>query len=651
MKKLLQIMLFALMPLCMQAQTVRIDKTNVTDYLEPYSGPSSRFKKGWTSLFTVKDHPDLRNAKKIIIAANLSELSNKNSYRDFYYNHKGNDPYTYDSDILANLEELELEAGHYIRDLWVWGTSLKKLTINDSNPTDQFRCLSVAGSFLTEDSIILGDNVKFDQLHLHRNKITSLEKFYTRFKAPTGTRTAGLYCNGDAYDRSFWASVDDGTYNPTNTIREIDMTGIPNDVVGFQFKYNLLEHLAAGSHTNIKNIQVQYNQLWSLNLENVPASLTPADGYNVSPQKPVADLTVVKGTAEDGSGDEVRLNLPVDQNALFDGTRLMRDSVKLLNQPIATQTLQHDGTQNYFKVASVEGGTTADLDLYEQHNGFSYLYDHRPNLGDDSRRYMKVEVKTYPYIMYINPLTKQPTKNVHYYSGTLWLDYDAVVPAGTTVWIVTGIKDKSKIVSGGKASAYDQLELKPIGEEGDLIPAGTAMFVRSEDQAGLYAFQKVWTHKLLGWSADTVMYEKVYTTEQLNKLQATRDKIAELGGNLLEGAGTITDFHGPRRALTLGFESELGTGVIGFWPYNGTTSAPHRCFITETTYKNAAGSNNAKGGIFFFNDPETTGITHVNNNNVSTDDDAWYSLDGRRLSGKPSWKGVYIHKGRKEVIR
>ena len=645
------------MPLCMQAQTVVINKDNVTDYLEPYSATSSRFKRGWSSLFTVKNHPDLRNAKKIIIAANLSELSNKNSYRDFYYNHKGDNPYTYDSDILANLEELELEAGHYIRDLWVWGTSLKKLTINDSNPTNQFRCLSVAGSFLTEDSIILGDNVKFDQLHLHRNKITSLEKFYNRFKAPDAGsgRTAGLYCNGDAYDRSYWASVDDGTYNPTNTIREIDMTGIPNDVVGFQFKYNLLEHLAAGSHTNIKNIQVPYNLLWSLNLENVPASLTPADGYNVSPQKPVADLTVVKGTAENGSEDEVWLKLPEEQNALFDGDRLMRDSVKLLNQPIATQALQHDGTQNYFKVASVAGGTTADLDLYEKHNGFSYLYNHRPNLAGTSyedKMYMKVEVKTYPYIMYINPLTKQPDYQIiPHYSGTLWLDYDAVVPAGTTVWIVTGIRSKSNITSGGTASAYDQLELKKIGDPDDLIPAGTAMFVRSEDQAGLYAFQKVWTHKLLGWSADTVMYEKVYTDAQLNKLQATRDKIAELGGNLMEGADTITDLKGARRALILGFESEIGTGVVGFWPYTGRYVPAHRCFIRETTYKNAAGSNSAKGGIFFFNDPETTGITHVNNNNVSTDDDAWYSLDGRRLSGKPAQKGVYIHKGRKEVIR
>lgn len=640
MKKLLQIMLLALMPLCMQAQTVTIKASNASTYLTTTMSGASAGR------FTVKDVTALRNAKKIIIAADLSD-----TYKEFYYNHNS---IAKGLNILANLEELELQKNHKLIRIVVWGTKIKKLTVYDSSPTDKFVELNVQSAFLTEDSIILGDNIKFDQLHLHRNKITSLEKFYTRFKAPTVTsRTAGIYCNGGSYIRKDRANVDDGTFNPTNTIRKIDMSRVPDYVSAFQFRNNLLEHLDAGSHTKFDNLLLSYNLLWSLDLNSVTAPPGTIN-YEISPQKPLADLTVVKGTAENGSGDEVRLNLPVDQNALFDGTRLKPHSVKLLNNEIATQALQHDGTQNYFKVASVADGATADLDLYEKDGAFSYEYDHRPNFegtSNESLRYMTVQVKTYPYIMYINPSTKQIGNNIHYYSGTLWLDYDAVVPAGTTVWIVTGIRSKSDITSGGTANAYDQLELKPIGEEGDLIPAGTAMFVRSDSQAGLYAFQKVWKHKLLGWSADTVMYEKVYTTEQLNKLQETRDKIAELGGNLLEGAGTETDFGGPRRALSLGFESGIGTGVIGFWPFTGTKAAPHRCFIRETTYKNAGGSNSAKGATFFFNDPETTGITHVNNNNVSTDDDAWYSLDGRRLSGKPSWKGVYIHKGRKEVIR
>ena len=200
------------------------------------------------------------------------------------------------------------------------------------------------------------------------------------------------------------------------------------------------------------------------------------------------------------------------------------------------------------------------------------------------------------------------------------------------------------------------MELEKIGDPDDLIPAGTAMFVRSNDQAGLYAFQKVWKHEPIGWdgpgtesvAADTLWYNKKYTDDQLNELASQRALIGNR--NLLEGAGTATNLGGTRRALTLGFESELGTGVIGFWPYTGTSVPAHRCFITEEKYKGAAGSNNAKGATFFFNDSETTGITHINNN-VNTGDDSWYSLDGRRFSVKPSQKGIYIHKGRKEVIR
>lgn len=30
---------------------------------------------------------------------------------------------------------------------------------------------------------------------------------------------------------------------------------------------------------------------------------------------------------------------------------------------------------------------------------------------------------------------------------------------------------------------------------------------------------------------------------------------------------------------------------------------------------------------------------------------AWYSLDGRRLSGKPAVRGIYINNGRKIVIK
>jgi uncharacterized repeat protein (TIGR02543 family) len=52
-----------------------------------------------------------------------------------------------------------------------------------------------------------------------------------------------------------------------------------------------------------------------------------------------------------------------------------------------------------------------------------------------------------------------------------------------------------------------------------------------------------------------------------------------------------------------------------------------------------------------FGDGEQTGITTTNYTNFTNDDDAWYSLDGRKLNGKPTKSGVYVNGGRKVVIK
>jgi len=52
-----------------------------------------------------------------------------------------------------------------------------------------------------------------------------------------------------------------------------------------------------------------------------------------------------------------------------------------------------------------------------------------------------------------------------------------------------------------------------------------------------------------------------------------------------------------------------------------------------------------------FGDDETTGIISTTNDTNDTNSDAWYSLDGRRLSAKPSRAGVYINNGKKVAIK
>ena len=53
-----------------------------------------------------------------------------------------------------------------------------------------------------------------------------------------------------------------------------------------------------------------------------------------------------------------------------------------------------------------------------------------------------------------------------------------------------------------------------------------------------------------------------------------------------------------------------------------------------------------------FGDDETTGIISVHDSGFMVNgSDAWFTLDGRRLSAKPSVKGVYVNNGRKVVIK
>lgn len=627
----------------LQAQTLVLKDTNYEEFLETYQG--SEFGVP-IAFYRFKDTEYLKTVKKVIFDASLPQIH----FRDLSSN-----------GTMRSLEELELD-NYKNYEFILLGTKIRKVTIKNSSDTSPMS-LYLENNCLSQDSIF--SDRKFYKLQMKRAKVTSMERLYSMLDFTTyathptlsSSSNADLQLNGGKYDRKSRASADDGIINPTNSIREIDMSRISTELRNFYFRNNLLTKITNVNHPKIIRTELRNNLLWSLDFSSLTE--TPAGNYNLSPQKPYADLTVEKGAAVDGSQDEVRLYLPDGQSELFDGSRLVPGSVKLLGTAVADQQI-FGTTEKYFKLASVAGGVNADLDLYAKHNGFSYQYNTRPNFtgtSNESLRDMRVEVKTYPYIMYINPKTKSG-RGVDYYSGTLWLDYDAIVPKGTTVYIATGIKPA---VATAHTEAHNQLVLEKIGDPDDLIPAGTAMYVRSNTQAGLYAFQKAWTHEPIGWdgpgtesvAADTLWYNKVYTDEQLAALDAQRARIGNR--NILEGSGEPTTFDNPREALILGIESQKGTKMIGFWPYNGTVVPAHRCYITEATYRrltetsSTATSSGAKGATFYFvENVETTGINSVGS--IEKAVSHWYSVDGKKLRGKPTAKGIYIHDGKKEVI-
>ena len=91
-----------------------------------------------------------------------------------------------------------------------------------------------------------------------------------------------------------------------------------------------------------------------------------------------------------------------------------------------------------------------------------------------------------------------------------------------------------------------------------------------------------------------------------------------------------------------------------FIPTSGGTLGANKAYLkVPTSYLN--GVSGAKLMMSFDNETggETTGIHSVENVKLTIDneDGVWYTLDGRKLIGKPTQKGVYIHDGTKVAIR
>ena len=107
------------------------------------------------------------------------------------------------------------------------------------------------------------------------------------------------------------------------------------------------------------------------------------------------------------------------------------------------------------------------------------------------------------------------------------------------------------------------------------------------------------------------------------------------------GAAQIYMFYKGEFVLTKA--GTLGEGK--FYLYNPN--------YTTTPTSGDSGGSEARGSLqFFIDDEETTEITELENATTKKQDtDIWYTLDGRRLSVKPTKAGIYIHQGQKEYIK
>jgi len=169
------------------------------------------------------------------------------------------------------------------------------------------------------------------------------------------------------------------------------------------------------------------------------------------------------------------------------------------------------------------------------------------------------------------------------------------------------------------ATAYSvdgkKLQVVKTYESKDVIPAGTGVVLTSEN-GNTYKF-------------------------------SISDEIGEPAtGNMLRGSDEAQTTTGGDRYYMLSLNAASDPTSVGFYyaRANGAafTNGAHKAYL-------ALPAAQAKAFSYLFN--ETNGISTIPNDKTETANGFWYTIDGKRLNGQPTKKGVYIVDGKKVVIR
>jgi len=95
--------------------------------------------------------------------------------------------------------------------------------------------------------------------------------------------------------------------------------------------------------------------------------------------------------------------------------------------------------------------------------------------------------------------------------------------------------------------------------------------------------------------------------------------------------------------LLLGGENKL------YYPAAGAGIGAQRAYFKIGD--DGAAAARLTGFSIYFGDDEATGIISTTNYTNDTNSDAWFTLDGRKLSGKHTAKGLYIVNGKKVIVK
>ena len=263
------------------------------------------------------------------------------------------------------------------------------------------------------------------------------------------------------------------------------------------------------------------------------------------------------------------------------------------------------------------------LDVYGKNTAYStaadlYSYDNKGDkLGSIAYGETTLTIEgDYEYI------------GVRSYSGAMYLDAVKIawepdttaisVTIGETEYATLYYSDVNLTVPEGvtaktyKANGTALVELDNYSA-GDVIPAGTGVVLNGAQ--GDYTF--------------AISAESGTATD----------------GSMLRGSDEEAMTTGGAKYYMLSLAATGGNETVGFY-YGATdgaafTNKAHRAYLAVPE------GTEAKATGYAFN--EVTGINDITREQVT--DGVWYTIDGKRLNGEPTVKGIYVVNGKKVVIK
>lgn len=497
----------------------------------------------------------------------------------------------------------------------------------------------------------------------------------------------------------------------TSRLKELDLSNLVNNTFKeLSCEDNLLKTLdLTAIGPGMTTLRCANNMMLTLNLHSLNHATLQEGRW--SPQVAYLNTEVVKGdygtSATDGAHDWVAIHL--EEHTSEGYTHKLDNNLALYNNlhqafndgtPIATEanpwmclvsettsipdfnghnldqaTGHHTGYHLFLhsqgEIAYKDQDLYGKVLVYQYNTGYNRELGENPishitdmptetkkTAGNSLNPHIQIRAHIWPYIINLNPQTMNTESQAQdakldYYSSTLYLDYDAVIPEGVKVYFVEGITSRNAIENGGTSPTSNQVRMRLFGDGEDInnniLPAHTPVYVRSKSKindeidesgvAGLYAFNPVWEFDIKGWEnlktigdqeAPHILHgvqkndpRKVKDVYDAPLKAAKAKKALMMGvnedgkkwGNILTGIMgekypetdmTAADFNLYSRAdttlavartcLILAQQTQKqNTKVIGFWPYNGRKIPAHRCIILEKDYEDAVAAAEANG--------------------------------------------------------